>query len=214
MVTRASRPCVPYVCALFVLALIALSSTAASAATFNWAVNCPTDAVVGPITLKGSNVVLSGTVDVTSNVPVTAQPILSTAIVIITTNNAAAPGVYTGTLSCTVTFGGVTVPFTRSLSLEVTAGPTGILTYGAVTVLVNLGPEGLVTLSAPLRQVIAFNRTLPNGLPIGFPSVTDTTVLLTLPTVPTLSTWAWMLMLAVLLGSALFFLRRGAVTRI
>jgi uncharacterized membrane protein len=44
---------------------------------------------------------------------------------------------------------------------------------------------------------------------LGIPIPADTTALLTLPTVPTLSTWAWMLMLAVLLGSGLLFLRRG-----
>ena len=214
MVTRTRRAGVPYVCALFVLALIALSSTMAGAATFNWAVLCPTDTVVGPVTVSKLTPAFSGTVDLTVNVPVTLA-LFPTAIVIIMNDNAAAPGIYTGTLSCTLTFGGVIVPFTRSYSLEVTAGPLGTLTVGAATALVNLGPQGLVTLSAPVSSIAgAFNRTFPNGFPLGIPIPSDTTALLTLPTVPTLSTWAWMLMLAVLLGSALIFLRRGVVKRI
>ena len=208
MVTRPTRSLVPHVCGVFVLALLALSPTIASAVTFNWSVDCPTDVVLGPITVKA--ITFAGTVDAQLNVPVTLA-LLPSANLIIQNNNAAPQGTFTGTVSCTLTFGGVTVPFTQSLTLEVPpAGPTGFgnITISATSVIVNLGLQGVVTVSAPLVVHLGFDRTFPNGFILAVPFLINTTVLLTLPTVPTLSTWAWMLMLAVLLGSALFFLRR------
>ena len=213
MVTRTTRSLVPHVCGVFVLALLALSPTVASAVTFNWSVNCPTDVVLGPITVKA--LTFAGTVDAPLNVPVTLA-LLPSANLIIQNNNAAAQGTFTGTVSCTLTFGGVTVPFTQSLSLEVPpAGPTGSgnITIGATSVVVNLGQQGVVTVSAPVVQHLGFDRTFPNGFILAVPFPGNTTVLLTPPPIPTLSTWAWMVMLALLLGSALFVLRRGAVTR-
>ena len=142
--------------------------------------------------------------------------LLPQANAIVMNNNAAAQGTYTGTVSCTLTFGGVTVPFTASLSLEVpAAGPTGTgnITTSAVSVIVNLGPQGQVTVSAPINQHLGFDRTFPNLFVLGIPVNTITTVLLTAltaPSIPTLSTVGFIVMLAVLLGSALVFLRRRA----
>jgi len=82
-------------------------------------------------------------------------------------------------------------------------------------VVVNLGPQGgVVTVSAPGGQHLGFDRTFPNGFILAVPFLANTTVLLTPPPpIPTLSTWAWMVMLALLLGSALVYLRRRAPTR-
>ncbi|SRR6266446_3942882 len=191
------------------LALCALSPAVASAVTFNWTASCPTaDTVVGPV--KVLAVTIPGTVDVTLNVPVTVGLLPHANIIIITTGTPA-PGTYTGTLSCTVTFGGVTVPFTRSFTFVVPAAGLATATVGAVTVLVNLGTQGIVSLSAPDFQ-FTIGFTLVN-VPIVFPLFANTTVLLSPPGIPTLSTWAWMLMLALLLGSALIFLRRRAPNR-
>ena len=211
MTTRRSRFGV--ICGVFSIALIALGATAAGAVTFSWTINCPTDTVVGPVTVIA--ITYSGTVDATQNVPVTVF-LLPQANVIVMNNNAAAQGTYTGTVSCTLTFGGVTVPFTQSLSLEVpAAGPTGSgnITTSAVSVIVNLGSQGQVTVSAPVNQHLGFDRTFPNGFVLGIPVNTITTVLLTAASVPTLSTVGFMVMLAVLLGSALVFIRRGAPKR-
>ena len=153
--------------------------------------------------------------DVTQNVPVTVA-LLPQAILIRQDNNAAAQGTSTGTASCTLTFGGVTVPFTQSFSLAVPpAGPTGSgnITIGAVSVIVNLGQQGQVTVSSPGFQHFGFDRTFPNGFLLGTPVPAITTVLLTPASIPTLSTVGFMVMLAVLLGSGLVFLRRGLVTR-
>ena len=202
-----------FTCGVFVLALLALSPAAARAATFSWTVDCPTDTVVGPITVKA--ITFSGTVNAQPNVPVTLA-LLPSANLIIQNNNAAAQGTFTGTVSCTLTFGGVAVPFTQSLSLDVPpAGPTGSgnLTFGAISVVVNLGPQGVVAVSAPGGQHLGFDRTFPNGFILAVPFLANTTVLLTPPPIPTLSTWAWMVMLALLLGSALVYLRRRAPTR-
>ena len=85
------------------------------------------------------------------------------------------------------------------------------MTVGAVSMVVNLGPQGVVSLSAPDFQ-FTVDFTLVN-VPIVFPLFANTTVLLAAPGIPTLSTWAWMVMLALLLGSALVFLRRRAPNR-
>ena len=208
-----SRLRVGVIFGISVLTLLTLSPTAAHAVTFSWTVDCPTDTVVGPITVKA--ITFSGTVNAQPNVPVTLA-LLPSANLIIQNNNAAAQGTFTGTVSCTLTFGGGAVPFTQSLSLDVPpAGPTGFgnLTFGALSVVVNLGPQGVVTVSAPGGQHLGFDRTFPNGFILAVPFLANTTVLLTPPPIPTLSTWAWMVMLALLLGSALVYLRRRAPTR-
>ena len=198
-----------FICGVFVLALLALSPTAARAATFSYSVSCPTaDTVVGPIKVLATTI--PGTVNLTPNVPVTVGLLPHANIIVITTATPV-PGTSTGTLSCTLTLGGVTVSFTRSFTFVVPATGPGTMTVGAVSVVVNLGPQGVVSLSAPDFQ-FTVDFTLVN-VPIVIPLFSNTTVLLTPPGIPTLSTWAWMIMLAVLLGSALVFLRRGIAKR-
>ena len=46
-----SRSRFGFIWGVLTIALIALSHTAASAVTFSWTINCPTDTVVGPITV-------------------------------------------------------------------------------------------------------------------------------------------------------------------
>ena len=81
-----SRSRCGFICGVFTIALIALSPTAASAVTFSWTVSCPTDTVVGPITVLALIPPISGTVDVTQNVPVTVA-LLPQAILIRQDNN-------------------------------------------------------------------------------------------------------------------------------
>ena len=196
-----------FTCGVFVLALLALSPTDARAATFSWTVNCPTDTVVGPVTVLAVN--FTGSVTVTPNVPVTVA-LLPTANLIRRDNPASPPGTFTGTLQCTLTFGGVTVPFTRSLTLVVGASGSGDMTVGAVTVSVNLGPLGVVTLSAPAFTSIGYDPTIPI---IVVPLIANTTVLLTPPPIPTLSTWGMLLMVAALVALGLLFLRRRSTPK-
>jgi hypothetical protein len=196
-----------FICGVFVLALLALSPAAARADTFSSTVSCPTDTVVGPVTVLAIN--LTGSVTVTPNVPVTVA-LLPTANLQRRDNPASPPGTFTGTLQCTLTLGGVTVPFTRSLTLVVGASGTGDMTVGAVTVTVNLGSLGVVTLSAPQFTTLGYDPTIPI---IVVPLVANTTVLLTPPPIPTLSTWGMLLMVALMVGAGLLFLRRCATTR-
>jgi hypothetical protein len=196
-----------FICAIAAVALIGLGAGAASAAAFNWTVDCPNDTVVGPVTVLALN--LTGSVTVTPNVPVTVA-LLPTANIIRRDNPASPPGTFTGTLQCTLTFGGVTVPFTRPLTLVVGASGSGDMTVGAVTTAENLGPLGVVTLSAPQFTTLGYDPTIPI---IVVPLVANTTVLLTPPPIPTLSTWGMLLMVALVLGAGLLFLRRRAVTR-
>ena len=196
-----------FICAIAVAALISLGAGASSAQAFDWAVDCPNDTVVGPVTVLAVN--FTGSVSLTPNVPVTVA-LLPTANIIRRDNPASPPGTFTGTLQCTLTFGGVTVPFTRPLTLVVGASGSGDMTVGAVTISVNLGPLGVVTLSAPQFTTLGYDPTIPI---IVVPLVANTTVLLTPPPIPTLSTWGMLLMVALVLGAGLLFLRRRAVTR-
>ena len=185
-------------------ALLALApATAAEAQTFSWTVNCPV-IVVGPVTVLANN--YSGTVALTANTPVTIA-LLPTNQITQVNNPAAAAGTFTGSGTCTLTFGGVTVPFTLSFSLNT---GNGQMTTAAISVVVNLGSLGTVSISAPATVTIGFDKNLiPNGI-IAVPLNANTTVLLTPSPIPTLSTWAWMILLALLLGSALVFLQRRA----
>lgn len=195
------------ICGIAALTLVVLGAGAATAQTFSWTVDCPTDTVVGPVTVLAVD--FAGSVTVTPNVPVTVA-LLPTANLLRRDDPASPPGTFTGTLQCTLTFGGVTVPFTRSLTLVVGASGSGDMTVGAVTISVNLGPLGVVTLSAPAVTTIGYDPTIPI---IVVPLIANTTVLLTPPPIPTLSTWGMLLMVALVLGAGLLFLRRRAVTR-
>ena len=186
--------------------LLGLGATASSAATFSWTVDCPTtDTVVGPVTVL--QVTFPGTVDLTPGVATTVA-LLPTANLIRNDNPSAPAGTHTGTLSCSLTFGGVTVPFTRSLTLTIGATGNGDMTAGPVSILVNLGPTvGVVSLSAPTFTSIGYASNIPI---IVVPLAANTTVLLQAPAaIPTLSIWAMLALVAVMLGSGLVFLRRG-----
>ena len=204
-----------YFCGLFTASFIVLNASTTSAAPFSLTVDCPTT-VVGPVTVL--NQTIGQAVNLTLNVPSTVGILPINALTRID-DNAAAPGIYTGTLSCTFTANSVTVPFTRSFSLEVPpAGPTGtgLMTTGAVSFSVNLGPEnGVLRVSAPVDQHPGFDRALPNGGTLLVPFAQDTMLLLTQDPsqIPTLSAWGVMTMLAVLLGLGLLFLRRGLIKR-
>ena len=193
--------------AIIALAVIGAGAAPADAATFSWTVDCPNNTVVGPVTVLPVN--FTGSVNLTPNVSLVTA-LLPGANIIRRDNPAAPPGVSTGTLQCTLTFGGVTVPFTRSLSLEVFASGSGDMTVGAVTVAVNLGPLGVVTLSAPQFTTAGYAPTIPI---IAVPLLLNTTALLTPPPIPTLSAWGLLLMVAVMLGARLLFVRRRAAPR-
>jgi IPTL-CTERM motif len=187
---------------LVAVSCVALAPNVSSAVTFTWTVDCA-QVVVGPVTVLPVN--FNGTVDLTLNVPATIA-LLPTANLIRRDNPAAPPGTHTGVLSCTLTFGGVTVPFTRSLTLVIGAGGTGDMTVGPVSVFVNLGPTaGTVTLSAPSFTTIGYDPGIPI---IVVPLVNNTTALLSPPGIPTLSTWAMMVLVMAMLGAGLVFLRR------
>ena len=182
--------------------LVALGPGVSSAATFSWSVAC-SETVVGPVTVLAVN--FDGTVDLTLGAPVTVA-LLPTANLLRRDDLNAPAGVSTGVLSCSLTFGGVTVPLTRSLSLTIDALGHGEMTVGAVSVFVNLGPSvGTVTLSAPTVTTVGFDRSIPI---IVVPLLINTTVLLTIPSIPTLSTWAMIVLVVAMLGAGLVFLRR------
>ena len=185
---------------------VALSPSVSSAVTFNWTTGCD-QVVLGPVTVLSTAGAFNGTVDLTLNVPATVA-LLPTANLIKRDNPAAPPGTHTGVLSCSLTFGGVTVPFTRSLTLVIGAAGTGDLTVGPASVSVNLGSTvGIVTLSAPSVTTIGYDPAIPI---IVVPLLNNTTAVLTLPPgVPTLSTWAMMVLVMAMLGAGLVFLRRG-----
>ena len=80
------------------------------------------------------------------------------------------------------------------------------MTVGPALVTVNLGPTvGVVTLSAPSVTTIGYEPTIPI---IASPLLNNTTAILTLPSIPTLSTWATIVLVGVMLGAGLVFLRR------
>ena len=193
--------------AILALALVVVGATPAAAATFDWEVSCPNDTAVGPVTVLAID--FTGSVTVSPGAPVTVA-LLPTANLMRRDNPAAPPGVHTATLQCTLTFGGITIPFERSLTLEIVPGGTGTMTVGAVSVLVNLGAQGVVTLSAPVVSTLGYDATIPI---IVVPLLINTTVLLSPPSIPTLSTWGMLLMVAVMLGAGLLFARRRAATR-
>lgn len=186
------------------LTFLQLGTALASAQTVNWTVTCTPDAVVGPVTvLATQSTPYSGTVTLTPGTPSTVA-LLPTNNVTRQDDSAAAAGTYTGVLACTLTLGGVTVPFTRSLSLDVPpAGPsgTGTMTTGATSFTVDLGAPGLVNVSVPAGSTLGFNRALVNGGVIIVPLVIDTTLLLAAP-VP-LPLWSLVLSFAamILVGS-------------
>ena len=189
---------------LVALSCLALGPSASSAVTFSWTTGCD-QTVVGPVTVLSTAGLFTGTVDLTVGVPVTIA-LLPTANVIQNNNPAAPAGTHTGTLSCSLTLGGVTVPFTRSLTLTIDATGNGNMTVGPVSVFVNLGATvGVVTLSAPAVTTIGYISNTPL---IGIPLFANTTVLLSPPGIPTLSTWAMMVLVAAMLGVGLVFLRR------
>lgn len=190
---------------LAVSSFVALSPNVSSAVTFNWSTGC-SQTVLGPVTILDTlSTPLTGSVDLTVGVPITVA-LLPTANLIRRDNPAAPPGTHTGVLSCSLTFGGVTVPFTRSVTLVIGASGTGDVTVGPVTVFVNLGSVGIVTLSAPSFTSIGYDPAIPI---IVVPLVNNTTVLLSPPSIPTLSTWAMMVLVMAMLGAGLVFLRRG-----
>jgi IPTL-CTERM motif len=193
----------------WLLGLLAMSSfltldpAVSSAATFSWTVSC-SETVVGPVTVLALN--LSGSVNVTEGVPVTVA-LLPTANIMRNDNPSAPAGTHTGTLSCSLTFGGVTVPFTRSLTLTIDSTGNGDMTVGPVSIIVNLGPSlGVLSLSAPVFTTVGYVSNVPI---IVVPLAANTTVLLAPPAIPTLSTWAMMALVAVMLGTGVLFLRRG-----
>ena len=195
---------------LSAFALFTLSAGVTSAATFSWTVNCPANAVVGPVTVLA--LTYSGSVTLTQGVSSTVDLILPLNDLTQEDNNAALQGTYSGLLVCTLTLGGVTVPFTRSFSLNVPPpGPTGsgTMTTAAVSLVVDLGAQGTVNVSAPVALSKGFDRALINGGIIIVPQQL-TTLLLTqaaISAVPTLSGWGLTALLGSLLGSGLLLLR-------
>ena len=91
------------------------------------------------------------------------------------------------------------------MTLTIDATGNGNMAVGAVSVVVNLGALGVVTLSAPAVTTIGYISNTPL---IAIPLFTNTTVLLAAPGIPTLSTWAMVVLVAVMLGAGLVFLRR------
>jgi hypothetical protein len=160
-------------------ALFILRATA-DATTFNWSVNCPSDTTVGPVTVESysySSADFGGGVDLTPNVPATAA-LFPTNQVNRQDNPAAAPGDYPAVLSCSLTFGGVTVPFTRSFSLHVPPPGFGTMTTGALSLSLDLGSQGRVDLSVPVDQTAGFDPTLGKNTLIIVPLSIDTKLLL------------------------------------
>jgi hypothetical protein len=128
-------------------------------------------------------------------------------------NNAATPGTYTGTLACTLTFGGVNMDFARSLSLKTVLGPPilpgdNIMTTGAVSFTVDLGCQGKVDISAPTELTLGYTGGVLVVVPLG---ASDTLLLHDVPdtceSIPTLSEWAQLAMVALLIAGGLLTLR-------
>ena len=159
----------------FTLAFLALTSAAARAATFNYSISCP-QTIIGPVTVLAFSP--SGSVTLA---PYTASTVglLPTNNITRVDNNAAAVGIYGGTLSCSLTFGGVTVNFARSLSLNVTnSASTGLMTTGATSFTVDLGAQGKVDFSVPSTVTVGYDGQLVNGGIIIVPIIVNTTLLL------------------------------------
>jgi hypothetical protein len=151
-----------------VSSLVLLFSAISSAATFNYSLTCA-QATVGPITISADSVPLTGSVTLTPGVLATGLNIISEGQVQIT-NSYPTSGNFSGTRSCALTFGGVTVNFTRSYSLAVATSvagenctPTGFagscLTWAPVSVTVNLGAQGTVVISAPALTTDGFDTS-------------------------------------------------------
>jgi hypothetical protein len=143
---------IPRIRTLLLFALICVASC--SAATFSYSVNCPAVSI-GPDTIFAVNGgIFSGAITLTPNVLDTADFIIPTNQVnTLVRNNSTAT--FTGTLSCTLIFGGVTQNFTRAITLQINVPGSGALqeshffTFSAVAFTLNLGAQGMVDVSAP-----------------------------------------------------------------
>jgi len=132
-----------------------------------------------------ANTSISGSVTLAQNTPVTTALLPVNNLTRID-NDAAPGGTFTGTLACTLTFGGATQAFTRSLSLDVLSGS---MIVGATSINVNLGSQGIVTLSVPADTTIGFDSSWPNGTVLDWPLIADTTLLLVIPSPTITNIW-------------------------
>jgi hypothetical protein len=127
-------------------------------------------------------------------------------------NNAAPSATFNGTLSCSITFAGVTQAFTRSLNLPTNPGQ---LTTGPAAFNVNLGLQGNVSFSVPSDVTIGFDSSQPNGTVLNIPLIADTSVLLTgaavAPTGVPMSAWSLATVFVGLVGLGLYAMRQGLV---
>jgi hypothetical protein len=217
MTQPAARYCLVTAFLLFCCAI-------SSAATFNYTITCNSP-TVGPISVDSFTGPFtdSGSVTLTPNVTATGLALLNDAWNTVTVNNTVTSGTFTGTLSCAITLGGVTVNYSRPLSLAVTpAGgggcatasfAGGCLTIGAVSVTVNLGAQGTVVITAPATVNIGYqaNLVVGGGIVAGA-SATDTALLTPAPPGTPLPT-SFVLLLTGLLGAGLYRLRRKPILR-
>src|SRR5262249_44857288 len=124
----------------------------------------------------------------TPNVAATGLVVVSIGSIRQVNDHSVTSGTFTGTLSCTLTIGGVAVPYSRSLSLTIGLPPTpcsspgragGCLTSGAATVDVPLDPTlGSVHVSGPERVDLGYDASLVNGGIIVVPGELGDTALL------------------------------------
>lgn len=157
---------------LLVLATLSLRADSASADTFDYSVACD-QVVLGPTTLLATTAFpFTGTLDLTPNVAASDLAVLTAPSLHRVDDNTATSGTFMGTLSCTLTLGGVSVGYTRSLSLTIAVGGPcaqagkagGCIVTGPVTVEVHLpATVGSVELSAPQQTTFGYDAQLGNG---------------------------------------------------
>jgi hypothetical protein len=162
-----------------------------NAATFNYTVSC-NQTTLGPSTIDLGGLSNSGSVTLTPGVTSNNLSILNFGLANRVDNNTVTSGTFTGTQSCSLTFGGVTVNFSRSLNMTInpagsggcalTSFAGGCVTVGAVAVTVNLGVQGTVVITAgAATNLLAFDASLINGGIIIVPGLSIDSALLTLP---------------------------------
>jgi hypothetical protein len=202
-------------------AVVLFCSAASAQTTFNFSNTCA-QATVGPLTIFGDSVPNTGSVILTPNVLATGLGIVSEGASH-RTDSYPTSGNFSGTRSCTLTFGGINVNYTMPLSLSVAPNPGpsaqnctpagfagSCLTKGPASVTVNLGAQGTVVISAPAVVSDGFDTS---EVTIGFITVVpgsavDTALLTpaTPPPVPLPPSFA--LILTGLAGAGLYQVRR------
>src|SRR5512147_877488 len=119
------------VVATAVIACAALAGASAHAASLAYSSAC-SGVTIGPITLVDTTAFpVTGTIELTPNVTTTGLNVVSIASLRQVNDDSVTSGTFTGTLSCSLTIGSVTVPYTRALSLTIGPPPGNCSIGGA-----------------------------------------------------------------------------------